>query len=183
MPAAAEDVVASAPSALSVTVYRAPDRDAGSIDLDDLGGFALISETRTVHLPAGVTRLRFEGVADGIDAATAILTGLPGAVIEKNRDAALLSPSALLDASLGRSVALVRTNPATGVRDSVSGTIRSDAGGGVVFETAEGVEALRCSGLSETFDFALATPGLSARPTLSVTTRSDRAVDATVTLS
>src|SRR3546814_6082246 len=90
MPAAAEDVVASAPSALSVTVYRAPDRDAGSIDLDDLGGFALISETRTVHLPAGVTRLRFEGVADGIDAATAILTGLPGAVIEKNRDAALL---------------------------------------------------------------------------------------------
>src|SRR3546814_10410513 len=107
----------------------------------------------------------FEGVADGIDATTAILTGLPGAVIEKNRDAALLSPSALLDASLGRSVALVRTNPATGVRDSVSGTIRSDAGGGVVFETAEGVEALRCSGLSETFDFALATPGLSARPT------------------
>src|SRR3546814_5469593 len=93
MPAAAEDVVASAPSALSVTVYRAPDRDAGSIDLDDLGGFALISETRTVHLPAGVTRLRFEGVADGIDAATAILTGLPGAVIEKNRDAALLSRS------------------------------------------------------------------------------------------
>src|SRR3546814_3913581 len=68
----------------------------------------------------------FEGVADGIDATTAILTGLPGAVIEKNRDAALLSPSALLDASLGRSVALVRTNPATGVRDSVSGTIRSD---------------------------------------------------------
>src|SRR3546814_13538448 len=82
------------------------------------------------HLPAGVTRLRFEGVADGIDAATAILTGLPGAVIEKNRDAALLSPSALLDASLGRSVALVRTHPATGVRDSVPGTIRSDSGGG-----------------------------------------------------
>src|SRR3546814_14454600 len=107
MPAAAEDVVASAPSALSVTVYRAPDRDAGSIDLDDLGGFALISETRTVHLPAGVTRLRFEGVADGIDAATAILTGLPGAVIEKNRDAALLSPSALHDASRGRSGAQV----------------------------------------------------------------------------
>src|SRR3546814_16182250 len=61
--------------------------------------------------------------------------------------------------------------------------MRCEAGGGVVFGTAEGVEALRFSGLSETFDFALATPGLSARPTLSVTTRSDRAVDATVTLS
>src|SRR3546814_18775754 len=104
-------VVASAPSALSVTVYRAPDRDAGSIDLDDLGGFALISETRTVHLPAGVTRLRLEGVADGIDAATAILTGLPGAVTEKNRDAARITPLALLDASLGAPVAREGTKP------------------------------------------------------------------------
>ncbi|HVI97936.1 MAG TPA: hypothetical protein VM657_02610 [Sphingomonas sp.] len=183
LPAAAEDVAASPPSALSVTVYRAPYRGEGSIDLDDLGGFALISETRTVHVPAGVNRLRFEGVADGIDAATAIVTGLPGEVIEKNRDAALLSPSALIEASFGRAVALVRTNAATGERESVPGKIVSDAGGGVVFESAEGVEALRCSGLSETFHFALATPGLSARPTLSVTTRSDRPVDATVTLS
>ena len=35
-----------APSALSVTVYRAPYRPSGSIDLDRLEGFALVSETR-----------------------------------------------------------------------------------------------------------------------------------------
>ena len=34
--------------------------------LDALGGFAVITETRTVTLPAGESDLRFEGVADGI---------------------------------------------------------------------------------------------------------------------
>ncbi len=75
------------PSALSLTVYRAPERSAGSIDLDQLGGFALVSETRTVHLLAGVNRVRFEGVADGIEPASAIVTGLDQGVIEKNREA------------------------------------------------------------------------------------------------
>src|SRR6202041_3514078 len=70
--AVAADIVAEKPSALSVTVYRAPQRGSGSIVLDRLEGFALISETRTVHLPAGVSRLRFEGVADGIEPASAI---------------------------------------------------------------------------------------------------------------
>lgn len=182
-PAQADDVAASTPRSVAVTIYRAPDRRQGSIDLNQLGGFALITETRTVHLPAGVSRLRFEGVADGIDATTAIVTGLPSGVIEKNRDAKLLSPSALIAASLGRPVELVRTNPATGEKQHIPGTILSDADGGVVFKTAEGVEALRCSGLPETFDFALATPGLRPKPTLSVLTKSAHAVDATVTLS
>ena len=62
----------------SVTVYRAPYRDSGSIDLDDLNGFALVTETRLVRLPAGVSRVRFEGVADGIEPSSALITGLPG---------------------------------------------------------------------------------------------------------
>ena len=181
-PALAADVTASSPRSVAVTIYRSPYRHQGSININLLGGFALITETRVVHLPAGLSRLRFEGVADGIDATTAIVTGLPSGVIEKNRDAKLLSPSALVVASLGRPLMLVRTNPATGEKQRIPGTIASDAGG-VVFRTADGVEALRCSGLPETFDFALTTPGLTARPTLSVLTRSAHAVDATVTLS
>ena len=82
------------PSDLSVTVYRAPDRESGSIDLDTLEGFALVSETRTVHLPAGVSRLRFEGVADGIEPVSAIVSGLGVGVIEKNRERKLQSPAA-----------------------------------------------------------------------------------------
>jgi len=178
----AADVLADPPSDLIVTVYRAPHRDLGSINLDDLRGFALISETRTVHLPAGKSRLRFEGVADGIEPASAIITGLQGAVIEKNRDARLLSPSALIASTLGKPVELLRTIRKTGKTERLTGTLNSDAEGGVVFQSAQGIEALRCSGLPETFSFA-PVADLSARPTLSVEVRNPRAQTTQVTLS
>jgi hypothetical protein len=181
-PAMAADTLASMPSDLSVTVYRAPARRSGSITLDDLGGFALISETRTVRFPAGVSRLRFEGVADGIEPSSAIVTGLPAGVIEKNREGKLLSPSALVAASVGKSVTLLRTDKKTGKTARSAGTIRSDAGGGVVFETSEGIEALRCSGLPESLSFT-GVEDLAATPTLSVLVRSSEPVTRTVTLS
>src|SRR5258706_4344430 len=181
-PAKAADTLASMPSDLPVPVYRAPFRSAGSITLDDLGGFALVSETRTVRLPAGVSRLRFEGVADGIDPSSAIVTGLPDGVIEKNREGKLLSPAALIDAALGKPVTLLRTDEKTGKSTRSAGTIRSDAGGGVVFETSEGIEALRCSGLPEPVSFAGVTD-LAAPPTFSVLLRSSESITTTVTLS
>jgi hypothetical protein len=177
----AGEAAADAPSAVAVTVYRAPARGAGSFDLDSLQGFALVSETRTVHLPAGLTRLRFEGVADGIEAVSAIVTGLPSGVIEKNRDARLLSPAALLEATLGKALTLSRSNRRTGKTEEVPGTLLADADG-VVFKSAQGVEALRCSGLPETFAFEPVS-GLSARPTLSVLVHSDRPLTRSVTLS
>jgi hypothetical protein len=176
------EVMAAPPSDLIVTVYRAPYREKGSIDLAELEGFALVTETRLVHLPAGTSRVRFEGVADGIEPASALVTGLPGDVIEKNRDARLLSPSALLAATVGKPVELLRTDRKTGKTERLPGTIISDAGGGVVFKTDQGIEALRCSGLSETFSFETATD-LSARPTLSVEVRTPNAVTQSVTLS
>lgn len=179
---AAADVLAEPASDLIVTVYRAPYRSSGSIDLDYLEGFALVTETRLVRLPAGVSRVRFEGVADGIEPSSALITGLPGKVIEKNRDARLLSPSALIASAVGKPVELLRTNRKTGKTQRLSGMILSDAGGGVVFKTKEGIEALRCSGLPETFSFE-PIAGLSARPTLSVEVQSASAMTRQVTLS
>jgi hypothetical protein len=182
------DVTADAPSALSVTVYRGPYRASGSIDLDGLQGFALVSETRAVHLPAGESRLRFEGVADGIEPASAIVTGLGNGVLEKNRDAALLSPSTLLAAAQGRPVELIRTNPKTGKIERRDAAILAggDAGGsnsdGVVIQTEDGIEALRCSGLPETLSFENAA-GLQSRPTLSVRVRTAAPLSTQVTLS
>jgi hypothetical protein len=182
VPAAATDVVAEPPSNSTVTVYRAPYRNSGSISLDSLNGFALITETRLVRLPAGVSRVRFEGVADGIEPSSAIITGLPGKVIEKNRDARLLSPAALVGSAVGKPVELLRSNGKSGALQRLSGTILSDAGGGVVFKTEEGIEALRCSGLPETFSFE-PVADLSARPTLSVEVQAPSAVTQEVTLS
>ena len=179
------DVAAGAPFDISVTVYRNPNRGEGGFDLDNLEGFALITELRRVALTPGEHRLRFEGVADGIEPASAIVSGLPSGVVEKNRDAALLSPAALVEFAQAQSgrVIFARTNPATGLTARVEGTIRSAADGGVVFETPQGIEALRCSGLSETFDFEASTTGLSPLPTLSVITRVTQPVEAVVQLS
>ncbi len=179
----AADISASPPRTISVTVYRNPDRGSGALALDALGGFALVTETRTVHLPAGETRLRFEGVVDGILAESAIVTGLPSGVIEKNRDAALLSPEALLRASRGATLALRRTNKKTGAVTRVNAVIKSANQDGIVFETADGIEALQCSGLPETFTYAHVPNGVSALPTLSVLTRSPREITVTVKLS
>jgi hypothetical protein len=166
------EVLALPPSDLIVTVYRAPFRTEGSFDLNELNGFALITETRTVRLPAGESRLRFEGVADGIE---------PASAIEKNRDARLLSPSALVAATVGKSVQLLRTNRKTGETSRLTGTLLSDDEG-VVLQTESGIEALRCSGLPETFSFQPA-EDLSAQPTLSVRVRTPTAVTQQVTLS
>ncbi len=179
---AAVDIRAEAPGDVAVTVYRSPARMRGSIDLNNLNGFALVSENRLVQLPAGLSRLRFEGVADGIEAQSAIITGLPETIIEKNRDAKVLSPSALLEATAGKPVELLRTDRKTGRTEREPGTILSDAAGGVVFSTAAGIEALRCSGLPETFSFEPA--GMpAARPSLSVLIRASAALTANVTLS
>jgi hypothetical protein len=182
-PALADDVAASPPSDVSVTIYRAPHRDEGAIALGGLGGFAVVTETRTVTLPAGQSRLRFEGVVDGILPESAIVSGLPGGVIEKNRDAALLSPASLVRAARGKIIRLSRTNRDTGKTELVKAEIVAADADGVTFKTAAGVEALRCSGMPETFRYETGAQGLSARPTLSVATRSKRPVTATVTLT
>jgi hypothetical protein len=175
------EVTAGPPTDVAVTVYRAPFRASGSLDLNRLSGFALVSEKRLVSVPAGVTRVRFEGVADGIEAASTILTGLPEALLEKNRDAHVLSPAELVSSAIGDKVILVRTDPKTGATKRTTATLRSHAGG-VVFETAEGIEALRCSGLAETFTFDPATD-LPATPALSVLVHSASPLTVTVTLA
>ncbi len=184
-PAAAQTIATSlGPEQVGVTVYRAPSRPASErLNLEWLNGFALITETRRVSLPPGEVEIRFEGVAGGILPESAIVTGLPGGVVEKNQDAYLLSPASLVDASLGKRVNLRRTSYATGQVREVEAVVRSSSQGGVVLETEAGVEALRCTGLAETITYDRVPPGLSEKPTLSVRVRSERPADATVTLS
>lgn len=183
LPAAARDVVAGTPSDLSVTIYRDPYRSEGAMELDDLGGFAVVSETRRVTLPAGRHRLRFVGVVDGIVPASAVISGLPAGVIERNQDAALLSPSSLMRAARGKAIMLNRTDPATGRPVRVKAEIVSASEQGVVFRTAEGNEALRCSGYPETFRYGRDAEGLFAQPTLSVMVDVPRDITVKVTLT
>jgi hypothetical protein len=181
--AAQQVVVSAAPESVAVTVYRDPDRSADSqIDPRWAGGYALITETRTVDLPAGDSELRFEGVANTIHPASVIIRGLPSMPAEKNYDARLLSAGSLIEAALGRQVHLRRTDRATGKVTEQEAILRSGPDG-IVLQTAAGFEALQCSGLSETLVNQQVPPGLSARPTLSVRTAGAAPARATLQLS
>lgn len=184
MPAAAQDVVTSdAPETTSITIYRDPGRGGDdAINRNWLNGFALVTETRTIAIPAGRAVIRFEGVSGGILSESAIVTGLPSDVSEKNLDADLLSPRSLYDRSLGRRVTIRRADASGRMREEQA-VIRSGADGAAVLETADGFEAVRCSGLNETIVYDAVPPGLSAKPTLSIETESPLARTVTVQLS
>lgn len=184
-PLAAREVVdASSPVDLAVTIYRDPDRSADdALDADNPRGLAMISETRRVTLPPGESTIRFEGVAEGMIGVSAIVTGLPGGTIEKNRNAQLLSPAALVDGTLGNRVTITRMNPATGQQVSESAVVRTRADGGLVLQTGQGFEAVRCAGLPETLTFDRVPAGLSASPVFSVDTRSAEGGTYDVTLT
>lgn len=187
MPATAQEravVEASLPSDLSVTVYRDPNRNPGEeMNADWPEGFAMISETRTVTLPPGESTIRFEGVAEGMVAVSAIVTGLPGGTIEKNRNAELLSPAALVNGALGNRITITRTNPATGAKTSQPAIVRTRANGGLVLQTGDNFEAVRCAGIPESLTFDGVPTGLSARPVFSINTRGEAGGTYEVTLT
>ena len=181
--AARQLVVSDRPEDVSITIYRAPDPGDRAIDTRWPQGYALITETRTIALPAGDTMVRFEGVSEGMFPESAIVTGLPQGVREKNRDARLLTPQGLVDAYLKREVSITRTDKATGVSRTQNVFITAGPDGGVIFESDEGFEALRCTGLPERMTFAKVPADLSPKPTLSILTTATRAVTAKLTLT
>ena len=173
-------IISAAPDAVAVTLYRDPDRGEGAINRDQPSAFALIAETRTVTLPPGEVVVRFEGVAGGIVPQSAILFGT--APRERNRDAALLSQGGLVDAFTGQHVILRRTDAGSGKVTEERATIRS-AADRLVIETPRGVEAVYCSGLSQTLLYPEAPANLSAKPVLSMTTRDQPGGTVTITLA
>jgi hypothetical protein len=116
-------------------------------------------------------------------AVSAVVRGLPGGIVEQNRDKKLLSPGALVDGTLGNRVTLKRTDPATGAVTEQQAVIRSGSQGALVVQTEGGIEALQCSGLPEKVIYETLPGGLFATPVLSVDTVSPEAATAEVTLT
>lgn len=171
-----------APDAVAVTIYRAPYRSStDKIELRYLGGYALITETRTIRIPQGRATIRFEGVASGILPESAIVTGLPQGVREKNLDGELLSAASLYSRGYARPVTLRRTRNGKTVEERA--IIRSGPAGSAIVETERGFEVLNCGPTQDAIAYDAVPPGLSAKPTLSIETESSQAGTATVTLS
>jgi hypothetical protein len=139
-------VPAAARDRLAVTVYN-----------NDL---ALVRDRRRIDLPKGDSSIAFEGIAAALLPETSFLAGVP--VIDQAFDTKLVSPQTLLEASLGKEIGVIQTNPATGQETLLRAKVRS-ATGGLVLETADG--RLR-TGTEGAFLFDAMPPGLRAKPTL-----------------
>lgn len=160
------EAVSAAPEAVEVTIYRADTTPEGYALA---GGLGMITETRTVEVAGGETRIRFRGVADGIAPQSAKIEGLPEAVVEQDFDYDLLSPGSLIAKSLGSHVKVSRTNRATGEVSEQDATLVSGPDG-VVLSIDGGVEAFKCSGGPEKLVYENVPKGLADKPTLSVRT-------------
>ena len=152
---AQDDIVVTSPRAdsIAVTIYR-----------DDL---ALVTETRTVDLPASAVTLVVDDVVETLLPQSAVLTDAGRPLAESNFDFDQLTPRTLLERSIGETVTITRTNPATGRVTQTPATILA-VGEGVVLQTADGNEALYCSGLPERLELARLPDDLVAKPRLSV---------------
>jgi hypothetical protein len=178
------EIISPRPDSVAVTIYRDPGRgNGGGFNLSYLNGFAVVTEKRTITVPAGPATIRFAGVAEGMVAVSSVVRGLPGGIIEQNRDKKLLSPGSLVDGTLGNRVTLRRTDPATGAVSERDAVIRSGSSGALVVETESGIEALQCSGLPEKVIYQDLPGGLFATPVLSVDTVSPEAATVEVTLT
>ena len=142
-------VGAEAQTGVAVTIYN-----------EDL---ALVRDARRVTLTAGRNRLAFEEVSAAIKPETALLRGPDGqlATIEQNFDFDLLTPAKLLEKSLGETVRLITTNPATGAETVEEATVLSVADG-LVLKVGERIETNPLGRIV----FAAVPPSLRARPTL-----------------
>ena len=109
--------------------------------------------------------------------------GLGEAVLEKNRDARLLSPGALLDASLGERLHLRRTVRATGKVREQDAIVRATAGRRRDPDRRRASRRCAAPACPKPWSPAQCPPGLSAKPTLSVRVRSPQPVERDVTLS
>lgn len=170
-------VISERPDQVAVTIYH-----EGAVHTQDLAGdsasrdtgFAMISETRDVDLPEGISEVQFRGVAATMVPQTADLSGLEDASLERNFDYDLLSPGSLLKRSIGETVHLVRTNNDTGMKTEEDAVVMSGPMG-TVLKVGNRYEAFHCGDLWEKLVFDHVPDGLIDRPTLTVKVQVKRA--------
>jgi hypothetical protein len=132
------------------------------------GDMALVKDLRRVPLATGPGTLAFRDVSARMRPETAQLRSIsaPGSVevLEQNFDFDVLTPQKLLEKNVGRSVQVVRTNPATGQETTESAQVLA-ANQGVVLQMGQRIE----TGIPGRLVFADVPAQLRDRPTLVMT--------------
>ena len=126
---------------------------------------ALVKDQRKIQLDSGQNTLAFRDVSAQMRPETALLRSLsaPGrlTLLEQNFDFDLLTPQKLLDKYVGKTVSVIRTNPATGAETTESAQVLA-ASNGVVMKIGDRIE----TGLPGRIVYPDVPANLRDRPTL-----------------
>ncbi|MEA3042162.1 MAG: hypothetical protein QOC65_1651, partial [Sphingomonadales bacterium] len=176
-------VLAAAPALAQPTIPPPSESAQGDVAVTIYNNdLALVQDRRDVDIPAGRSRQEFPDVSAQIRAETVTLTGAGVGIVEQNFDYDLLSPQALMQAAVGETITLVRTNPANGQEQRERARVLA-VNGGVVLQIGDRIEVLRDDGLPVRVVFDRVPENLRARPTLSVTVQTEQAGPRPVTLT
>ncbi len=143
---------------------------------------ALVKDQRRIKLKNGLNSLALRDVSAQIRPETALLRSLtaPGSfsVLEQNFDFDLLTPQKLLEKYVGKSVGIIRTNPATGAETTEQAQVLS-ANSGVVLKIGDRIE----TGIPGRIVYNDVPANLRDRPTLVVQLQNKGIAEQNVELS
>ncbi|CAG0968816.1 hypothetical protein MTYP_01140 [Methylophilaceae bacterium] len=141
---------------------------------------ALVKDQRKIKLKTGLNSVALRDVSAQIRPETALLRSLGGSlsVLEQNFDFDLLTPQKLLEKFVGKSVGIIRTNPATGVESHEQAQVLA-ASNGVVLKIGDRIE----TGIPGRIVYSDVPANLRDRPTLVVQLNNKTAAEQNVELS
>ncbi len=143
---------------------------------------ALVKDTRRVSIKPGLNALALRDVSAQMRPETALLRSInaPGSLslLEQNFDFDLLTPQKMLEKYVGKTVSIVKVNPATGVETTEQATVLA-ANNGVVLKVGNRIE----TGLPGRIVYDDVPANLRDRPTLVTQINNKGATEQTVELS
>jgi len=126
-------------------------------------GYGLIHESRSIALDRGSNVIAIEGLPEAVRP-DSVLAGGKGLTVQRRIfDFGAISPKALLEHSLGKTVGVIKTNPQTGEETELEATVLS-LHGGVVLKIGERIE----TGVPGRLVFRHIPEGLRAKPALTL---------------
>ncbi len=143
---------------------------------------ALVKDTRKVSIKTGLNALALRDVSAQMSPETALLRSInaPGSLslLEQNFDFDLLTPQKMLEKYVGKTVSIVKVNPATGAETTELATVLA-ANNGVVLKMGNRIE----TGLPGRIVYDDVPANLRDRPTLVTQINNKGATEQTVELS
>ena len=132
---------------------------------------ALVKDTRSANLIAGVSDIVFDGVAEKIQPETAIIYGQDIKVMEQNYSYDLMTNNNMIDKAVGQEVMTVRENPKNGENIFEKAILIGSTYGQPILKFSYGIE----SNFPGRIVFNKVPVGVSNKPTLTAKVKNQKA--------